>query len=95
MEKGLESLTGGRRRPPTVALNNSPAWVLSGNGSAVESSPHLLIDFLRPSFLSLNMTLFCDDFEEDAGDPLVELPLSALGDNPTRFSGFCMGRFEL
>lgn len=89
------SLTGGRWRPATVALNKSPALVLSGNESTEDSSPLLLIDFLRPSFISLNVTLCCNDFDEDAGDTLVDLPLSALGDNPTRFSGFCKGRFNM
>lgn len=89
------SLTGGKRRPATVALNKSPALVLSGNEPPAESSPLLLIDFLRPSFISLNVTLWCNDFDEDAGDTLEELPLSALGDNPTRFSGFCKGRFNI
>lgn len=73
-----------------MALNKSPAWVLSRNESMrTESSPLLLIDLLRPSFESLNMALFCDDLEQEAGDPFAELSLSALGDDLSRFSGFC------
>lgn len=88
-------LTGGRWRPPTVTLNKSPAWVLSGNESTtVDSFPLLLIDFLRPSFMSLDMTLFCNDFERDAGDSLATLPMSEFGDNPTWFSGFCIVEFK-
>jgi hypothetical protein len=59
----------------------------------VVSSPFLLIDFLFPSFISLNVTLFCDNLEREAGDPPAELSLSVLGDDPTGFSGFCKGNY--
>lgn len=88
-------LTGGNRRPPIVALNKSPACVLSGNESMrVVSSPVLLIDFLCPSFISLNVTLLCDNLEREAGDSPAELSLSDLGDDPAGFSGFCKGNFK-
>lgn len=83
-------LTGGRRQPPTAALNKSPACVFSGNElTTEESSPLLLVDFLRESLVSLSKVRFCDDFELDAGDALVEPSLSGVGENPPRFSGFC------
>lgn len=84
------SLTGSTRHPLAVALNKSPACVLSGNESTIEegSSPLLLTDFLRPSFMSIIFDW--DDCEQDAGDPLMELSLSTLFDGPVWCSDFCM-----
>lgn len=84
------ALTGGRCRVPAVALNRSPARVLAGKESVTEESSRLLlIDFLCPSLVSLNVTLFWDDLAEDAGEPLAELSQSVLGDDLTILSGFC------
>ena len=90
------SLTDGRWRPPTVALNKSPAWVLSGREpTTTGSSPRILIDFLLLSWVSLNRIPFCNGFEQDAGDPLAELSLSLTGYKPTRFSGFCKREWSI
>lgn len=90
-------LTGGRRRSPTVTLNKSPAWVLSGNDFIpTDSFPLLLIDFFCPYFVFLHMTLFWDDFELEAGgDTLADFPLSAPSDNSARLSGFCIQKLQL
>ena len=81
--------TGGKCRPPEVALNNSPACVLCRSESgAAKSSPLLPSELLIPSLISLNTVLVFDDLD-DVGEPLVELSLSACGDKPVRWSGFC------